>query len=269
MSREDDPPDGLFAAKREPRLDSGTKDVERPRARLAWSTNIEFFMTPQTPDGNGIKCIRCHNSPYADLVKILESTTHHAFPVVDDDTCSYQGIISRSQLSVILMTACLPTPPLHQARSENEQKDWQSIAQPTPLKLQVGAADTRDFFPHFPCVGDLPPVSAFGENAVVDIGPYVNRSAPSVSPDTNARFVWRLFRTTRMRHVVVVDENRHVVGIVTRSDLIKSTHHGTQPRHQSCEEDIAPRDHMSSTMDNNFPNPGIGMPSIRQTGTFV
>lgn len=235
MYMEDEPPGPLFAGKRECRedeagglassppkqigddddgFDEGGEEEEENGPPLpdaicsnhAWSTNIEFFMTQQTSDGEGVKCVACRRPKYSDLIEVLRSSTHHAFPVVDDKSGAYVGLISRGQLCVVLNQA--------------EPQDGTSI-------LRVENADTRDFFPHFPLVGDLPPT--FHPDATVDLSPFVNRSALALSPDTNARFVWELFRSTRMRHVVVVDQNnRHVLGIVTRCDIL--THQHTQPQ---------------------------------------
>jgi len=188
-----------------------------------WSTDVACVMTPH------VTCVDA-SARHADLVDALRLTAHHGFPVLRDDG-TYLGLISRSQLAVVLMQARLP--------SRRDDPDEAKGGLPAPLgasgaadesgaswavvRLRVHGADARDFFPHFPHVDDLPPCPA---SAVVDLTPFVNKSSPVVGPETNARYVWSLFRSTRTRHVVVVDDTRHVVGIVTRSDLLGRSDRG-------------------------------------------
>lgn len=180
--------------------DDGKRD-DSPRE--TWGSNIEFFMAHQ------VNCVKCR-AKYADLLDVLRQVPHHGFPVVDDDE-SYVGLVSREQLAVILLEAGNAA-----TRGLREHSGSWSTLSP----VNIGDANMRDYFPQFPRVEDLTALDSVGRDAIVDLMPYINRSALIVSPDTNARFVWRLFRSLGLRHVAVVDHNKRVVGIVTRKDLM-------------------------------------------------
>ncbi|KAJ8611038.1 hypothetical protein CTAYLR_007067 [Chrysophaeum taylorii] len=196
---EDDPPE------KEDRDDDDDDDDSRRNG------SIQAHVASQST----LACVPCRNASYKALLEVLQ-TPHHAFPVLDDDTGIYLGLVSRDQLCVVLHQAT-PQPPSSLSTSSSSEGSW---GQPPPPRLAAVDADTRDFFPHFPRRGDLPPLSAVGEDAVLDLSPFVNRSALVVTPETNARYVWRLFRDLGLRHLPVVDSKRRVVGIVTRKDLL-------------------------------------------------
>ncbi len=56
--------------------------------------------------------------------------------------------------------------------------------------------------------------------ADIDLRAYVNRSGVSVPNHFSAMRTFIMFRTLGLRHLPVVDEHNHVVGIVTRKELL-------------------------------------------------
>ena len=54
----------------------------------------------------------------------------------------------------------------------------------------------------------------------LDLRAYVNRSGVSVPHHFSAMRTFVMFRTLGLRHLPVVDEHNHVVGIVTRKELL-------------------------------------------------
>lgn len=50
--------------------------------------------------------------------------------------------------------------------------------------------------------------------------PYVNQSAFSVPDKFSLERTYITFRTMGLRHMAVVDENNHVIGVITRKDLM-------------------------------------------------
>lgn len=50
--------------------------------------------------------------------------------------------------------------------------------------------------------------------------PFINRSIPSVNENFSLRRTYLFFRSFGMRHLIIVDENNSVVGILTRKDLM-------------------------------------------------
>ena len=57
-------------------------------------------------------------------------------------------------------------------------------------------------------------------SADLDLRAYVNRSGVSVPHHFSAMRTFIMFRTLGLRHLPVVDEHNHVVGIVTRKELL-------------------------------------------------
>ena len=59
------------------------------------------------------------------------------------------------------------------------------------------------------------------QGEVLDLRPYLNRSAPRVPNTYSVARVYDMFRSLGFRHLVVVDEVNRVVGIVTRKELLE------------------------------------------------
>ena len=50
--------------------------------------------------------------------------------------------------------------------------------------------------------------------------PYVNQSAISIPSKFSLHRTYIIFRTLGLRHLTVVDDHNHVVGVITRKDLM-------------------------------------------------
>jgi hypothetical protein len=66
----------------------------------------------------------------------------------------------------------------------------------------------------------VPAVDNVPGSADLDLRAYVNRSGVSVPHHFSAMRTFVMFRTLGLRHLPVVDEHNHVVGIVTRKELL-------------------------------------------------
>lgn len=69
----------------------------------------------------------------------------------------------------------------------------------------------------------LPPFEDFWMSDKVDLSAHMDQSAFCVLDTTSLSRTYQLFRTLGMRHLVVVNKDNRVVGMITRKDLI--THH--------------------------------------------
>jgi CBS domain-containing protein len=58
-------------------------------------------------------------------------------------------------------------------------------------------------------------------NHFVNLSPFIDQGAYTVSEGISARRVWALFRALGMRHIVVLNHSHQPVGIITRGDLIR------------------------------------------------
>jgi hypothetical protein len=68
--------------------------------------------------------------------------------------------------------------------------------------------------------GNMPVSDNTPGSADLDLRAYVNRSGVSVPHHFSAMRTFMMFRTLGLRHLPVVDEHNHVVGIVTRKELL-------------------------------------------------
>jgi len=55
----------------------------------------------------------------------------------------------------------------------------------------------------------------------VNLSPFIDQGAYTVSESISARRVWALFRALGMRHIVVLDHAHQPTGVITRGDLIR------------------------------------------------
>uniref|UniRef100_A0A8C6TS09 Chloride channel protein n=1 Tax=Neogobius melanostomus TaxID=47308 RepID=A0A8C6TS09_9GOBI len=121
------------------------------------------------------------------------STNHNGFPVVmqvggNDEPAKLCGLILRSQLIVLLK---------HKR------------------KLQL--KDFRDAYPRFPPIQSIH-VSQDERECMMDLSEFMN---PTPYTDTSLPRVFKLFRALGLRHLVIVDEENRVIGLVTRKDLAR------------------------------------------------
>lgn len=129
-------------------------------------------------------------------------SNHGGYPVIDDKG-KFRGVILRSQLLILVK---------YKAFLEREASG--------PLSLSV----FRDSYPRFYSI-NLLNVSAAERELHINLEPYVNPSPYVCHEDSSFPRIFRLFRALGLRHLVVVNDDYHVVGIVTRKDLYKFGEH--------------------------------------------
>ncbi|XP_015244144.1 H(+)/Cl(-) exchange transporter 7 isoform X2 [Cyprinodon tularosa] len=144
------------------------------------------------------------------IVDILSntSTNHNGFPVVvqvsvDDEPAKLCGLILRSQLIVLLKHKVF----VELARSRLTQR-----------KLQL--KDFRDAYPRFPPIQSIH-VSQDERECMMDLTEFMNPTPYTVPLETSLPRVFKLFRALGLRHLVVVDDENRVNGLVTRKDLAR------------------------------------------------
>ncbi|KAL5017921.1 hypothetical protein ScPMuIL_003643 [Solemya velum] len=149
------------------------------------------------------------------LVDVLKKETHNGFPVVEDYDPSddndseeigrsfgtFCGTILRSQLIVLLKMKVF-----------NENDDRIKLLQKLQLK------DFRDSYPRFPPIQQIH-ISSNERDCTVDLRPFMNPAAYTVSDCASFSRVFRLFRALGLRHLIVVNKEHKVIGVVTRKDL--------------------------------------------------
>ncbi|KAM9843006.1 H(+)/Cl(-) exchange transporter 7 [Aulostomus maculatus] len=144
------------------------------------------------------------------IVDVLSntSTNHNGFPVVvqgagGDEPAKLCGLILRSQLIVLLKHKVF----VELARSRLSQR-----------KLQL--KDFRDAYPRFPPIQSIH-VSQDERECMMDLSEFMNPTPYTVPQETSLPRVFKLVRALGLRHLVVVDDENRVVGLVTRKDLAR------------------------------------------------
>lgn len=144
------------------------------------------------------------------IVDILSntSTNHNGFPVVpgvsdDNEPGRICGLILRSQLIVLLKHKVF----VERARSRLQQR-----------RLQL--KDFRDAYPRFPPIQSIH-VSQDERECMMDLTQFMNPTPYTVPQETSLPRVFKLFRALGLRHLVVIDHENRVVGLVTRKDLAR------------------------------------------------
>uniref|UniRef100_A0A8C4DIY4 Chloride channel protein n=1 Tax=Dicentrarchus labrax TaxID=13489 RepID=A0A8C4DIY4_DICLA len=138
------------------------------------------------------------------IVDVLSntSTNHNGFPVVVQPA-KLCGLILRSQLIVLLKHKVF----VELARSRLNQR-----------KLQL--KDFRDAYPRFPPIQSIH-VSQDERECMMDLTEFMNPTPYTVPQETSLPRVFKLFRALGLRHLVVVDDQNRVIGLVTRKDLAR------------------------------------------------
>ncbi|KAM9780332.1 H(+)/Cl(-) exchange transporter 7 [Neosynchiropus ocellatus] len=144
------------------------------------------------------------------IVDILSNTSsnHNGFPVVmqvpgSDKPPKLCGLILRSQLIVLLKHKVF----VELARSRLHTR-----------KLQL--KDFRDAYPRFPPIQSIH-VSQDEKECMMDLSEFMNPTPYTVPQETSLPRVFKLVRALGLRHLVVVDDENRVVGLVTRKDLAR------------------------------------------------
>ncbi|KDO24809.1 hypothetical protein SPRG_09642 [Saprolegnia parasitica CBS 223.65] len=171
------------------------------------------------------KCLRTVERAGA-IYDLLCHTTHNGFPVVVEDPTFgakfFAGVILRKQLDVLLL-----------------RRDF-SFAKPTPFsrhppKTASSASTDADClsykdmeanYPHYPHPApvDAPNGPSYTlldahRDAWVDLTPYMNQTPFVVQEEAPFTRAYRLFRSSGLRHLIVVNRHNNVRGIITRREL--------------------------------------------------
>ena len=139
-----------------------------------------------------------------DLIGVLKGTKHNGFPIVDGSY--FGGLILRRQLVVLL-----------------HERVWQLAGGKAPPQLS-GDARLRFVDSAIPQVDEAAVLnvrlSKAEREAKIDLRPYMDPSPYVCQELMSLRRVYRLFNEIGVRHLVVADGREHIVGIITRKDIL-------------------------------------------------
>ncbi|KAK1162986.1 H(+)/Cl(-) exchange transporter 7 isoform X2 [Acipenser oxyrinchus oxyrinchus] len=144
------------------------------------------------------------------IVDVLSNAAmnNNGFPVVSEFSASAEpgrlcGLILRSQLIVLL-----------------KHKVFVERAHSSLIQRKLQMKDFRDAYPRFPPIQSIH-VSQDERECMMDLSEFMNPTPYTVPQETSLPRVFKLFRALGLRHLVVVDEENRVVGLVTRKDLAR------------------------------------------------
>ncbi len=127
--------------------------------------------------------------------KILSSTSHNGFPVVDEDG-HFLGMILRNQLILLLNRNCT----WNGKKNVNEPSYFDFT---NTLHSKIGTI--------YKDVGK--------DTDVINLDRFLNPAPVSVQTVTRLSRVYQLYRSMGIRHMPVVDKKNRVVGMLTRQEL--------------------------------------------------
>jgi chloride channel 7 len=138
----------------------------------------------------------------------LVSTPHNGFPVVRNGRLC--GIILRKTLCQLLK---------HRAFSSYASTEASASID---VGLQTDATVLYDSlekdYPSFPRIEDIV-VSDADKDKLMDLRQYMDTSPYTVDITASVEKSYRLFRTMGLRHIIVIDADHTVRGILTRKDI--------------------------------------------------
>ncbi|KAL7051504.1 hypothetical protein ACKWTF_004484 [Chironomus riparius] len=176
---------------------------------LHWHSPNKFLVTKANKImSEQVVCVRMKESVEY-IVNILKNTSYHGFPVVDqvDDinrnSGRLRGFILRTQLIVILKRSFF----------EETKRFWEQ-------KISIEAF--RDEYPRFPSIDDIKLSNdKLAYKYTINMEIFMNPSPYKVHQATSVPRIFMLFRALGLRHLVVVNDDNHVTGIISRKDFLK------------------------------------------------
>lgn len=80
----------------------------------------------------------------------------------------------------------------------------------------------RDAYPRFPDLEDVrSSLSAEDKDKYIDLKPFINNTPYSAYDTSYYPKIFGLFRALGLRHLVIVNRNNEVVGMITRKDIAR------------------------------------------------
>eukprot|EP00656_Telonema_subtile_P036307 TRINITY_DN4028_c0_g1_i1.p1 TRINITY_DN4028_c0_g1~~TRINITY_DN4028_c0_g1_i1.p1 ORF type:complete len:668 (-),score=166.22 TRINITY_DN4028_c0_g1_i1:190-2193(-) len=172
----------------------------------------------------------------------LTMTNHNGFPVTDGE--HVVGLVLRSQLVALIgagtVTSSRLTPPCPEDRDDTNQKRVKSVSMSTPNQA-VQLVDDQLERMSKNRFDDLLVDPAEGVPNTFCLDGIMNRGMVTVNEECPLSTVYQLFCSMGLRHLIVVDYQHKVKGMITRKDLVRC-HRLIPDWQQLLERVTAPQD---------------------------
>ena len=150
------------------------------------------------------------------ILHVLRTTRHNGFPVVNENN-QLRGLILRRTLCSLLQFKAYSIP-TGQVSDENINKI-------EVIPASTVAYDTLErTYPNFLDVSNIK-LSEIETTYWLDMKPYMDHSPYMINKETTIQRGFRLFRTIGLRHLLVVDGQLCVIGMLTRKNLAEEYLH--------------------------------------------
>ncbi|XKL65169.1 hypothetical protein PGB90_005255 [Kerria lacca] len=149
------------------------------------------------------------------IVDVLMKETYNGFPIVDVKDIELEeeelepkprghlrGFILRHQLIILLKNKVFNEIP----------SIWESD--------QISLEMFRQQYPRYPNINDVN-ITEEERNFTMDLSAFMNPSPYTIPHKASLPRIFKLLRALGLRHLVVVNDNNEVVGIITRKDLAR------------------------------------------------
>ena len=143
------------------------------------------------------------------VLDTLRAAGHNLFPLLEADHTVF-GTVQRDTLCALLSLRAF-------SQGTNVDTDVASDVPQSPL---IPYRELERFFPAYPDIDSLD-ISREERQRWVDLRPYCNTAPFPIHEAASVPRTYRLFRLLGMRHLLVVDRRGHLVGIITRHDLLE------------------------------------------------
>ncbi|XP_020805482.1 H(+)/Cl(-) exchange transporter 7 [Drosophila serrata] len=173
---------------------------------LPWEPLPQYMgLTAKEIMSGPVVCIKLRDSAHY-IYKVLKKCDHNGFPVVDNVIGDRRsegrvcGIILRSQLIVILLKSLYV---------ENK-RFWLP---------ETSIQTFRDVYPRYPSIKSVRKLDD-KINYTVDLAMFMNPSPVRVNPHDSVPRIFQIFRALGLRHLLVINNENRIAGIITRRDFI-------------------------------------------------
>lgn len=185
-----------------------------------------------------VKCIFEINK-VRHVYKLLKETKHNGFPVISKEG-RLRGFILRKQLCTILFLKALASP--IQSEFENDYDDNPTNTKKISKSAHVNQNNKRGSFkekqghvrlsqppiiaqdnfegnyPKYPHIDDIH-LTSEEMNMWIDIRSYMDTAPYALNESSSIQRCYRFFRTMGLRHLIILNNEHVVTGILTRHDI--------------------------------------------------
>lgn len=148
----------------------------------------------------------------ADVVTLLRTTTHNAYPVVDTLPKWDEPLVSHGRLRGVMARHDIITMINRRIVSNSEGDE---LASPRETWAAL-----KEAYPRYPTVSSIKMSLEDQENYMLDFSLCMDLAPITVSPDMLYAPLFNVFRNSGCSHAIVVNFENEVVGVITRKDFL-------------------------------------------------